>query len=214
MNPTLIKIFSVFIILLFNKNVVCQSFTEQVFKPTKAMVDTSENEEKLKTCSLTFERLLIGEPNDSLINYYWILNQTKIAYLVLDKYPNTSLSFIDNTKSKIKFIDTTYNFGAELKIICLLQKIIFAKANKTKENELFDLEKEIDLCYLQNKKNARAGLIYAYFIYQFNINKKKNVALQLLNTSMALFEKEKNNNQQIKWGSYLAKNLLKKITGK
>jgi hypothetical protein len=184
-----------------------QSFTEIAFNENKAIVDTSEIFEKIESSKLTFDRLLLGTPNDSLLNYYCVFTETKMAYLMIEKSPQTALNHIANTKSKLIYIDSSFRFGKELELLLLLQNIVMIKTENN-NNAIQILEKKCEQFYLQNKNNPRASLIYAYCLFSFN---KPKQALILINIAIAKFKLEKYNTQKITWGMALANSLKKKI---
>ena len=71
MNKYKLRSFVLVIFFLIIKlNLSAQSFTEMAFNASKATTDTSENFESIEACHNTFDRLLLGEPNDSLLNFY------------------------------------------------------------------------------------------------------------------------------------------------
>lgn len=188
-----------------------QTFTESAFFVSKTITDTSENVNMLETCGYTYERLLKGTPSDSLIQFYDVINQTKMAYLVLETVPADALHHIDNAKARFTHIDTTFRFGNESAALKLFQKIIVLKANKTENQDLINLEKEVERFYLTNKQSARAHLVYAFYMYHFDRMKKQKTVENLLKTSITLFDKEKKLNLSVNWGKNLALNLLAKI---
>ncbi|MFN8229708.1 MAG: hypothetical protein U0V03_02175 [Bacteroidia bacterium] len=189
-------------------SIKAQSFTEIAFNENKAIVDTSEIFEKIESSKSTFDRLLLGTPNDSLLNYYCVFSETKMAYLVLEKDPQSALNYIANTRSKFIYIDTTFKFDKELELLLLLQNIITLKAEKNNFITQQILEKKCEQFYLQNKNNPRASLIYAYCQNTFN---KPKQALTLINITIEKFKLEKHNAQKIAWGIAFAKNIKKKI---
>lgn len=206
--------FFFFFFLIFKLNFFAQSFTEIAFNASKATVDTSENLENIEACHNTFDRLLLGEPNDSLLNFYWIFSKTKMVYLSVNKSAKNNLTLIESTASKLNFIDTAFKFGYELQTIKFLQKIITKKLRNDKATNDPALEKEIEQFYLQNKKSARANLIYAYYLYCFDKVKKQKLALSLINNSLQLFNNETAGQSKINWGQNFAKDIKKKLLAK
>jgi hypothetical protein len=215
MNKYKLRSFILVIFFLIVKlNLFAQSFTEMAFNASKATVDTSETFEKIEACHNTFDRLLLGEPNDSLLNFYWIFSKTKMAYLSLNKTPKKSLMLTESTAAKINFIDTAFKFGYELQMVKFLQNIITKKVKEDREADDLTLEKEIEQFYLLNKNNARANLIYAYYHYCFNKVKKQKLAISLVNNSLLLFSNETLGQQKINWGQNFAKDIKKRLLAK
>lgn len=195
-------------------NSLSQTFTEIAFSQSKITTDTSSNVEMLEICNSTFDRLLIGTPNDSLICFYNILSQTKLAYLTFPSNPSHALSYLNKTQPQLMHLDTTFRFGNETKMVSILQNIIRFKINKAESNDLATFEKELELFYSSNKQSARANLVYAIYLYNFKKTAKQNTVESLLKTAIVLFNKEKALNLPINWGKSLAVNLLKTVKTK
>jgi hypothetical protein len=204
------SVFLIIITCIFYSEIYSQSFTESAFNSCKSVVDTSESIDMIQLCSNTFERILNVSQNDSLLLFYSVLCQTKMAYLSLQTNTLYAINYLKTTRTQLNYLDTTFRFGIETEIIKLFQTIITLKSNNNRFNEINSFENEIKGFYLNNKKTARGNLVYAFYLYHFKKSQKK-VTESLLKTSLVLFEKEESLKLPINWGKHLAKSLFNNL---
>ena len=205
---TLISLLATFILLPFAN---AQSFTELAFQACKPTIDTCESFEKIKPCQETFARLLKGSPQDSLMMYYLMLANTKLAYLTPATDKLAANMFLSEIKPVYLKLDSANHFGIESKILWMFATCTALKLKVGEVDEETNLEKEINELYLMNKQNPRANLLCAFYNFQFKRNQRAKLIEQQLKKSLELFKREEVLKPTIHWGKSLANQLSRQL---